>query len=90
MDASRTACRGFTLLEARDTTQSAATLSKRWHDARERRKPALVEAESEANFDGLQRFLAAVHTLTVERRLLRHGRHPAIGGPQAGTSRVRP
>src|SRR5262249_1446845 len=62
---------GFKLLEARDTTDSAATLSKRWHDAREKRKTALVAIETEANFIGLQRFLTCVHSLTSERRLLR-------------------
>ena len=62
---------GFKLLEARDTTESAATLSKRWHDARNKRKSALVAIETEANFVGLQRFLTCVHLLTSERRLLR-------------------
>ena len=62
---------GFKLLEARDTTRSAAMLSKRWHDAREKRKTALEAIETEANFIGLQRFLTCVHSLTSERRLLR-------------------
>jgi SAM-dependent methyltransferase len=62
---------GFKLLEVRDTTESAATLSKRWHDARNKRKSALVAIETEANFIGLQRFLTCVHSLTSERRLLR-------------------
>jgi len=62
---------GFKLLEARDTTDSAVTLSKRWHDAREKRKPELVATETETNFVGLQRFLTCVHSLTSERRLLR-------------------
>jgi SAM-dependent methyltransferase len=62
---------GFKLLEARDTSESAATLSKRWHDARNKRKSALVAIETEANFIGLQRFLTCVHSLTSERRLLR-------------------
>jgi len=62
---------GFKLLEARETTESAATLSKRWHDARDKRKAALVAIETEANFIGLQRFLTCVHSLTSERRLLR-------------------
>jgi len=62
---------GFKLLEARDTTRSAATLSHRWHDARDSRKSALVAIETEANFIGLQRFLSCVHSLTSERRLLR-------------------
>jgi hypothetical protein len=58
-------------LEARDTTESAAQLSQRWHDARTKRKAALVTIETEANFVGLQRFLTCVHALTSERRLLR-------------------
>jgi len=62
---------GFKLLEARDTTESAATLAKRWHDARNKRKSALAAIETEANFVGLQRFLTCVHSLTSERRLLR-------------------
>src|SRR5262249_22442162 len=62
---------GFRLLEARDTTESAATLSKRWRDARDKRKSALVPVETEANFLGLQRFLNCVYSLTSERRLLR-------------------
>jgi hypothetical protein len=62
---------GFKLLEARDTTENAATLSKRWHDSRDKRKAALVAMETKANFIGLQRFLACVHSLTSERRLLR-------------------
>jgi SAM-dependent methyltransferase len=62
---------GFKLLEARDTTEGAANISKRWHDARNKRKSALVAAETEANFNGLQRFLTCVHSLTSELRLLR-------------------
>ena len=62
---------GLKQIEARDTTDSAALLSKRWHDAREKRKAALVLSEGEANFAGVQQFLECVHTLTAERRLLR-------------------
>ena len=62
---------GFTLVEARDTTESSARLSKRWHDAREKRKDALIASESNDTFLGIQRFLECVHTLTSERRLLR-------------------
>ena len=32
---------------------------------------ALVAREGEANFEGLQRFLSCVHTVSVERRLSR-------------------
>jgi len=62
---------GFKLIEARDTTENSALLSKRWHDAREKRKDALIECEGEETFQGVQRFLNCVHTLTSERRLLR-------------------
>ena len=62
---------GLKQIDARDTTDSAALLSKRWHDAREKRKAALVASEGEANFAGVQRFLECVHTLTAEKRLLR-------------------
>jgi ubiquinone/menaquinone biosynthesis C-methylase UbiE len=62
---------GLTLVQAKDTTQQAATISQRWHDARARRKDALLKIEGEENFEGLQRFLACVHTLTNENRLTR-------------------
>ena len=62
---------GLKQIDARDTTDSAALLSKRWHDAREKRKAALVASEGEANFAGVQRFLECVHILTAEKRLLR-------------------
>lgn len=62
---------GFHLVRADDTTASAALIAKRWHDARESRREALIAFEGETNFDGLQEFLQCVHTLTSERRLLR-------------------
>lgn len=62
---------GLKLLEARDTTENSALLSKRWYDAREKRKDALIDCEGKENFLGVQRFLECVHTLTSERRLLR-------------------
>ena len=62
---------GFRLLRADDTTKSAAIIAKRWLDARESRRQALIGFEGEANFQGLQQFLGCVHTLTSERRLLR-------------------
>jgi ubiquinone/menaquinone biosynthesis C-methylase UbiE len=62
---------GLTVLQAQDTTGQAATISQRWRDAREQRKNALLKIEGETNFEGLQRFLACVHTLTAEKRLAR-------------------
>jgi SAM-dependent methyltransferase len=62
---------GLTFVHAQDTTQQAAAISQRWRDARVQRKNALLKIEGEANFEGLQRFLSCVHTLTAENRLAR-------------------
>jgi SAM-dependent methyltransferase len=63
---------GFQEIRVTDTTDSAAAISKKWHEAREARSKKLVELEGSANFEGLQAFLACVHDLTSERRLLRY------------------
>src|SRR5262249_5798622 len=62
---------GFRQVRETDTTESAAQIAKRWHQAREKRKAELAAVEGVGNFDGLQRFLSCVHSLTAERRLLR-------------------
>ncbi len=62
---------GLQLFRAYDTTENAASIAKKWLDARQHRQTALVAAEGKANFEGLQRFLSCVHTLAQERRLLR-------------------
>jgi cyclopropane fatty-acyl-phospholipid synthase-like methyltransferase len=62
---------GFELLSVGDLTESTALISRRWHDARESRHEDLVEIEGEANFSGLQEFLACTCTLSSERRLSR-------------------
>ncbi|MEQ1884439.1 MAG: methyltransferase domain-containing protein [Bryobacteraceae bacterium] len=63
---------GYAKIAASDTTDGAALIAGRWHDARAKHREALVAAEGEPNFDGLQKFLDCVRTLTAERRLLRH------------------
>jgi cyclopropane fatty-acyl-phospholipid synthase-like methyltransferase len=63
---------GFTLIGSEDVTAGAASIAQRWHDAREQHRRALVEREGDANFAGLQRFLACVQRLSVERRLSRY------------------
>jgi SAM-dependent methyltransferase len=63
---------GFRLLSLEDVTDDAAAIARRWHDARERHRAELVAREGQANFDGLQRFLACVHRLSAERRLSRY------------------
>ncbi len=63
---------GFTVLSVQDVTTNAAEVSHRWHEARARHRNSLETREGQPNFDGLQRFLACVHTLSVERRLSRY------------------
>jgi cyclopropane fatty-acyl-phospholipid synthase-like methyltransferase len=62
---------GFEILAVKDVTANAAEVASRWHDARARHRTALVAREGETNFEGLQRFLHCVHTLSAERRLSR-------------------
>lgn len=63
---------GFTLLSSEDVTGGAEAIAQRWHDAREQHRAELVEREGDANFAGLQRFLACVQRLSTERRLSRY------------------
>ena len=62
---------GFRLLKYEDVSANAATVSRRWHESRQRHKHALVKIEGEERFEGVQEFFAAVHRLTDERRLSR-------------------
>ena len=63
---------GFNVRDVRDVTDAVATISRRWHDARAKRRGQLTAIEGDAGFDGVQRFLNAVHILSSERRLSRH------------------
>jgi len=62
---------GFRLLLTADVTDGVARTSKRWHEARSRRRDALCEVEGETKFEELQHFLKTVHTLSSEGRLSR-------------------
>ena len=62
---------GLRLVQQEDVTANAALVAGRWHDARQRHKEELLQIEGEERFEGLQRFFAAVHQLTSERRLSR-------------------
>jgi SAM-dependent methyltransferase len=62
---------GFQLVRQEDVSNNAALVSHRWHQSREAHKDDLVRIEGEERFAGLQRFFAAVHQLTSERRLSR-------------------
>ncbi|HVG27687.1 MAG TPA: class I SAM-dependent methyltransferase [Acidobacteriaceae bacterium] len=77
---------GFALLSVSDTSEQAAAIAERWHDARERRRDPLTALEGPVRYAGLQRFLACVHELTSERRLLRIlyvAQKPAPADPQS-------
>jgi SAM-dependent methyltransferase len=62
---------GLHLVRQEDVTGNAALIAGRWHQARDRHKDDLLTIEGEERFEGLQRFFAAVHQLTSERRLSR-------------------
>jgi SAM-dependent methyltransferase len=62
---------GLSLLRREDVTGNIELTSGRWHSARQQRREELVQSEGEERFEGLQRFLAAVHKLTREKRMSR-------------------
>ena len=73
---------GFELLRREDVTENMALVARRWHDARARRRDAMLQIEGTETFDGSQKFLAVAHTLAAERRLSRfvfHARKPQTG-----------
>jgi ubiquinone/menaquinone biosynthesis C-methylase UbiE len=63
---------GFTVLQVRDVTDAVVSVSGTWREARAKRIEQLVALEGGDAFEGLQRFLASVHTLARERRLSRY------------------
>jgi ubiquinone/menaquinone biosynthesis C-methylase UbiE len=63
---------GFRVLSVVDTSNNAAAIAKRWHDARQNKMDALSAIEGKENFEGLQQFLATVHTVSGEGRLRRY------------------
>lgn len=62
---------GFNLLRREDVTINAAFVAGRWHRSRHVHRGALLAIEGAERFEGLQKFFAAVHRLTSERRLSR-------------------
>jgi len=62
---------GFRILAQHDVTENAAQVSRRWREARERLRDELLQIEGGERYEGVQKFLAAVHRLTSERRLSR-------------------
>lgn len=62
---------GFSVVDVQDTTASVVSVSKKWRDARARRRDRLVVLEGDEGFEGLQRFLDVVYRLSSEGRLSR-------------------
>jgi ubiquinone/menaquinone biosynthesis C-methylase UbiE len=62
---------GFRLIHRNDVTSAAASVAKRWHDARMKRQKELETIEEKERFEGLQSFLDVVHRLYSEQRLSR-------------------
>ena len=62
---------GFKLVNHLDATENAALVSRRWREARQQFRDDLLRMEGADNFEGVQKFLGAVHKLTAERRLSR-------------------
>ena len=62
---------GFRIVSQLDVTENAVAVSRRWREARQKFSVDLLRIEGQARFEGVQKFLAAVHRLTSERRLSR-------------------
>lgn len=62
---------GFEVERADDVTENAALVARRWCEARARHREALLQAEGEDTYEGLQRFLTTVGKVSAERRLSR-------------------
>lgn len=62
---------GFRIVSQTDATENAALISRRWREARQQFRDDLVRIEGPGRYEGLQKFLGAVHKLTSERRLSR-------------------
>ena len=62
---------GFELIRSEDVTENEVKVSRRWYEARAKRRNDLLKIEGEQTFEALQQFLSIVHTLSRERRLSR-------------------
>jgi len=62
---------GFRIVRQLDVTENAVAVSRRWREARQKFCVDLLRIEGQERFEGVQKFLAAVHRLTSERRLSR-------------------
>jgi ubiquinone/menaquinone biosynthesis C-methylase UbiE len=61
----------FDLVMREDVTENMAEISKRRHNARQKRRKELIQIEGEETFEGQQQFLSMAHRLADERRLSR-------------------
>ena len=65
------AAAGFRLIAADDETEGAAVIARRWREARAAHRADLEGREGVENFEGLQRFLGCVQTISEQRRMSR-------------------
>jgi SAM-dependent methyltransferase len=63
---------GLRVREVRDVTDAVASVSRRWHEARARRRERIVAVDGAEAFEALQQFLHTVYILASERRLSRY------------------
>lgn len=62
---------GFNGIISKDVTDNIISTSRKWHDAREKRKSGLLKFEGEEKFNGIQSFLQTTHLVSADRRLSR-------------------
>ena len=62
---------GFEVERTMDVTANLVETSRRWREARADRRADLAALETEATFEAIQKFLAAVHALAADGRLSR-------------------
>jgi SAM-dependent methyltransferase len=62
---------GFRQMSSEDLTAECTDTARRWHDSRAKYSAQVSRLEGAQNYQGLQKFLSCVRTLTEERRLSR-------------------
>jgi SAM-dependent methyltransferase len=62
---------GFKLIQTEDVTENAALVSGKWFSSRGKYREELIRIEGEERYEGLQKFFAAVQSLSSEKRLSR-------------------
>jgi len=72
---------GFTDLQVENVTCTIAAVTKRWRDAREKRRDELLKTETADQFESLQKMLGSAHALARDGRLSRFAYSARKPGP---------